>query len=378
MDEKRDYYEVLGVGKDSSIDAIKKAYRGLALKYHPDRNPDNKEAEEKFKEITEAYEVLSDPEKRKIYDQYGHAGFGPQGFDWTQDFSRVQMDFSDIFGDIFGDFFSDVFDRSGYGRGTATRSRQTRGSDLEYRMYVSLREAAKGVEKHINISRYDECPVCKGTGSRSGKKGRETCPVCKGRGQVVRNQGFFTVAQTCPRCRGEGTVISDPCSNCRGTGRVRTNMHRIAVNVPAGIEHGSSLRLKEQGDAGISGGIRGDLYITIFIEKDPFFERRDSDIFCEVPVTSTQAILGDEIEVPTLTGKVEMRIPPGTQTGSILRLKNLGMPNINRFGKGDQLVRIRVVVPDRLSRQEKALYQQIKEIENPDTFSEIKKFKNNF
>lgn len=375
MAEKKDYYELLGVGKDSSIDAIKKAYRTLALKYHPDRNPDNKEAEEKFKEITEAYEVLSDPEKRKTYDQYGHAGFGPQGFDWTQDFSRVQMDFSDIFGDIFSSFFSDSFGRQGYGSGAAARSRQTRGSDLEYRMYISLKDAATGTEKHINISRYDECSVCNGTGSKSGKKTKENCSACQGRGQVVRNQGFFTVAQTCPKCRGEGTVISDPCSNCRGTGRIRTNMHRIAVKVPAGIEHGSSLRLKGQGDAGPYGGTRGDLYITIFIEKDAFFERRNSDILCEVPVTSTQAILGDEIDVPTLTGKVKMRIPSGTQAGSVLRMRNLGMPKIAGFGKGDQLVRIKIIVPERLSRQEKALYQQIKEIENPDIFPDIKKFR---
>ncbi len=374
-EEKRDYYEVLGVTKDSSIDAIKKAYRALALKYHPDRNPNNKEAEEKFKEITEAYEVLSDPEKRKIYDQYGHAGFGPQGFDWTQDFSRVQMDFSDIFEGIFGDFFSDVFGRAGYGRSTATRSRQTRGSDIEYRMYISLREAAIGVEKHINISRYDECPVCKGAGSRSGKKERDACPVCQGKGQVVRNQGFFTIAQTCPRCRGEGTVISDPCANCRGTGRVRTNMHRIVVKVPAGIEHGSSLRLKGEGDAGPYGGSRGNLYITVFIEKDPFFERINSDVICEVPITSTQAVLGDEINVPTLTGKVKMRVPPGTQNGNILRLRNQGMPKINGLGKGDQLVRIKVVVPVRLSRQERTLYQQLKDMENPDNFPDIKKFR---
>ncbi|NEU15188.1 molecular chaperone DnaJ, partial [Methylobacterium sp. BTF04] len=212
--------------------------------------------------------------------------------------------------------------------------------------------------------------------SKSGKQGREKCSACQGRGQVVKSQGFFSVAQTCSRCRGEGVVISDPCSECRGTGRVRTNMHRIAVKVPAGIEHGSSLRLKGQGDAGPNGGTRGDLYITIFIEKDVFFERSNADIFCDIPVTSTQAILGDEIDVPTLTGKkVKMRIPPGTQTGSVLRLRNLGMPKIAGFGKGDQLVKIKVVMPEKLSRQEKAFYQQIKEIENPDTFPEIKKFR---
>jgi molecular chaperone DnaJ len=288
------------------------------------------------------------------------------------------MDFSDIFGDIFSSFFSGGSGRQGYGAGTAARSRQARGSDLEYRMYVSLKEAAAGTEKHINISRYDECSACNGTGSKSGTKTKDECSACGGRGQVVRNQGFFTVAQTCPKCRGEGVVISDPCPNCRGNGRVRTNMHRIAVKVPAGIENGSSLRLKGQGDAGPRGGTRGDLYITIFIEKNDFFERKNSDIICEVPVTSTQAILGDEIDVPTLTGKVKMRIPPGTQAGSILRLRNQGMPKIAGFGRGDQLVRVRIFVPEKLSRQEKSLYQQIKDLENADTFPEIKKFRSNF
>lgn len=377
MAEKRDYYEVLGVNKDASIDEIKKAYRNLALQYHPDRNPGNKEAEEKFKEATEAYEVLSDPEKRKIYDQYGHSGFGPQGFDWTQDFSRVKMDFSDIFGDIFNTFFSDSFGTDWFGEGTSTRQRQTRGSDLEYRLYITLKEAATGTEKYINISRYDECPECKGTGSRSGKKAAGECPTCQGRGRVIKGQGFFTVAQTCPRCKGEGVVISDPCSNCRGTGRIRNNMHRILVKVPAGIENGSSLRLKGQGDAGLNGGPRGDLYITVFIEKDRIFERSDADILCEVPITVTQAVLGDEIEVPTLTGKVKMKVPPGTQTGTVLRLRNLGLPRIAGYGKGDLLVKIKVVIPDRLSRQEKVLYQQIKEIENPDNYPEIKKFRSN-
>jgi len=376
MSEKKDYYEVLGVNKDASIDEIKKAYRNLALKYHPDRNPGNKEAEEKFKEVTEAYEVLSDPEKRKVYDQYGHAGFGPQGFDWTQDFSRVRMDFSDIFGDLFNTFFSDSFGADWFGGGTSTRQRQNRGSDLEYRMYITLKEAATGTEKYINVSRYDECPVCKGTGSKSQGSGKKICSNCQGKGQVVRSNGFFTVATTCPKCKGEGEIIADPCSNCRGTGRIR-NMHRILVKIPAGIEDGSSLRLKGQGDTGPYNGPKGDLYITVFIEKDKIFERVNSDIVCEVPITITQAILGDEIEVPTLTGKVKVKIPPGAQTGTVLRLKNLGMPRVSGYGKGDLLIKIKVVVPERLSRQERQLYQQIKEIESPDNYPEIKKFRNN-
>jgi len=329
MGEKKDYYEVLGVSKDASIDEIKKAYRDLALKYHPDRNPGNKEAEEKFKEITEAYEVLSDPEKRKIYDTYGHAGFGPTGFDWTQDFSRVRMDFSDIFGDIFSDFFGDIFG-SDFASKT-TQKRKTRGSDLEYRIYITLKEAATGTEKYI-------------------------------------------IAQTCPKCRGEGEILSDPCPNCRGTGRIR-NMHKILVKIPAGIESGMSLRLKGQGDIGLNKGERGDLYVTVFIEKDPLFERKEENIYLEVPITVTQAVLGDEIEVPTLAGKAKLKIPPGTQNGEILRLRNMGMPKLNGHGKGDMFVKIKVLIPKRLSRQQISLFQQLKEIENENDYPEIKNFK---
>ena len=374
--DKKDYYEVLGVSRDSSIDEIKKAYRNLVLKFHPDRNPGNKEAEEKFKEVTEAYEVLSDPEKRKIYDQYGHAGFGPQGFDWTEDFSRVKMDFSDIFGDIFSSIFSSEDFNNRTTRGYSS-VKQQRGSDLEYRISISLKEAALGVEKQIHISRYDGCTVCANTGSKT-KRGRETCPVCHGRGQVIRNQSFFSIAQTCSRCKGEGQTVVDPCLHCRGTGRVRTNMHRIVVKIPAGIETGTSLRLKGEGDIGPYGGPRGDLYVTVFVEKDERFERRNSDIICEVPITVVQAVLGAEIEVPTLTGKVNMRVPAGSQNNSLLRLRNLGMPKSSGYGKGDLFIRIRVVIPTRLSRQEKVLYQQLGEIENPDSYPEIKKFKASF
>ena len=374
--DKKDYYESLGIKREASIDEIKKAYRERVLKFHPDRNPGNKEAEEKFKEVTEAYEVLSDPEKRKIYDQYGHAGFGPQGFDWTEDFSRVKMDFSDIFGDNFSNFFSsDGFNSRG--TGVYGSKRKQRGSDLEYRISISLKEAATGAEKQVHISRYDGCDACDKTGSKT-KKGKEVCSACQGRGQVVRNQGFFSIAQTCPKCKGEGETVSDPCSNCRGTGRVRTNMHRIEVKIPAGIETGTSLRLKGEGDIAPNGGARGDLYITVFVEKDERFERRNSDIICEVPITIVQAVLGAEIEVPTLTGKVKMRIPAGTQNDSMLRLKNLGMPRTAGYGKGDLFVRTKIIVPSRLSRQEKVLYQQLSDVENPDAYPEIKKFKSSF
>lgn len=372
MAEKRDYYEVLGVARNASLDELKKAYRDLALKYHPDRNPGDKTAEEKFKEVTEAYEVLSDPKKRTTYDQFGHAGFGPQGFDWRQDFSRVRtdVDFSDIFGDMFSDFFSDIF---GTGRRSAGKTTRNRGSDLEYRMSISLKESATGTEKFVNISRQDACPNCAGSGSKS-KAGRSACPQCRGQGQVVTQQGFFTFSQTCPRCRGEGKVVTDPCTNCRGTGRVKA-IHKIQVKIPAGIESGTSLRLKGEADAGPFGGARGDLYVTVFVEKDVLFERHGDDVLLEVPITLTQAILGTELEIPTITGKAKMKIPAATQNDSLFRLRNLGFPRMYGYGKGDLIVRVKVEMPQRLSRKERALIEELKLIEEPGSYPEVRKFR---
>lgn len=363
MAEKRDYYEVLEVSKNASLDEIKKAYRDLALKYHPDRNPGNKEAEEKFKEVTEAYEVLSDPEKRRTYDQFGHAGFGPQGFDWTQDFGRVRMDFSDIFGDIFSDFFSDIF-----GRQTETSNR---GEDLEMRISIPLRDAIRGTERTINVSVYEKCSICDGTGSKT-KKGPIECLQCHGTGKVRYSQGFITISQPCPRCKGEGSVVADPCLNCRGTGRVRV-MHKINVKIPAGIESGTSLRLKGMGNAGNRGGPRGDLYITVFVEEDEFFKRKGYDLYCEVPVSVITAVLGGEIEIPTLSGKVKAKIAPGTQDGTILRLRGLGIPKGS--GRGNLFAIIRVVMPRRLSREEKRLWEQLRAVEDERNYPEIQKYR---
>ena len=362
---KRDYYEVLGVPRNASIGEIKKVYRKLALKYHPDRNPGNKQAEEKFKEATEAYEVLSDSKKRATYDQFGHGGLGA-GFDWTQDFSRVRTDFGDLFkSSFFGDFFGEGF-------GGRERAYQG-GSDLQYNLSLSLREAASGTKRYINIPQMDKCSACNGTGMKRGT-GKKVCPQCQGTGQVSQGLlGFISYSSTCPRCKGEGEIITSPCRNCRGSGRVR-RMHKIEVKIPAGVSQGSTLRIPGKGDIGLRGGHPGDLYILIYVEEDELFHREEDDIICEVPITFVQAALGTEIEVPTLFGKVEMRIPPGTQSGRVFRLRGQGIPNLRGYGKGDQLVKIMVEVPTNLGREERKLLEQFKDISGERTSPEVKKF----
>ena len=374
MENKKDYYEILGVSKNASTDELKKAYRDLALKFHPDRNQGNKEAEEKFKEITEAYEVLSDPEKRKTYDMYGHAGFGPTGFDWRQDFGRVRTDFSDIFGDDVLNFINQMFSDEDMftGRGYQTKQTQQRGTDIETSISIHLNEAATGVEKYINISRMEPCNVCDGTGSRS-KSGNIACPQCNGSGQIQYRQGFFTFLQTCPKCRGTGKIIKDPCTNCRGIGLIR-GMHKIVVKIPAGIESGITLRLKGQGNADPHGITNGDLYVTVLVEGHELFERKNSDIYIEVPISVVSAILGAEIEVPTLSGKVKLKIPPGTQNGTVLRLKGLGLPKTYGFGKGNLYAVIKVEIPRGISREEKQILEEWQRRENPRSYPEVQKF----
>ncbi len=366
---KRDYYDVLGIAKNASVDEIKKAYRKLALKYHPDRNPGNKEAEEKFKEATEAYEILSDSKKRATYDQFGHSGLSG-GVDWTQDFSRVRTDFGDIFGNLFG---GNSFFGNSSGEGFGGRSSDQGGSDLQVALSITLREAATGAEKYINLTHMERCPFCNGTGAQKGT-GKKTCPQCHGTGQVNQSLlGFVSFSSACPRCKGTGKIITSPCRNCHGTGRIR-KMHKIAVKIPAGVAQGSTLRLPGRGDVGLREGPPGDLYILIAVQKDEFFQREGDNIICEIPITFVQAALGAEIEVPTLFGKVEMKIPAGTQSGKVFRLRSQGIPSLRGYGKGDELVEILVETPTNLSKEEKKLLEQFKEISREGTHPFVQKF----
>src|SRR5271169_5733346 len=322
---KRDYYEVLGVSRTASEDEIKKSYRRLAIQFHPDRNPGDRQAEDKFKEVNEAYQVLSDAEKRAQYDRFGHAAFqGPQagggfgGFDFSQGFE-------DVFSDIFGDFF-------GTGRGRA-RSRTRRGDDLRYDLEIEFEEAARGTEKTVKIARLAPCEACKGTRSRDGS-GSRTCPNCRGTGQVRTQQGFFSISTTCGSCRGEGSIITDPCAKCQGQGRIR-KQETLSVRIPAGVDNGSRLKLRSEGEAGFAGGPAGDLYVVIHVKEHALFVRQENDVIIEVPISFPQAALSAEVEVPTLEGKVKLKIPAGTQSGKILRLKGKGIVDLHGYGRGD-------------------------------------------
>ena len=345
MNGKRDYYEMLGVGRGVGEEEIKKAYRKLALKYHPDRNPGDKQAEEKFKEISEAYQVLTDAEKRTQYDQYGHAAFGDGGpFRGGSDFTSG---FEDIFGDIFGEFF---------GAGTSRRRGRSRGEDLRYNLEITFEEAAFGAEKKIKIPRQGPCDTCHGSGCKPGTSAR-TCPSCRGRGQVSFQQGFFTVSRTCNQCHGQGTMIADSCSSCSGTGRVR-KFHTLSVRIPPGVDTGSRLKLRGEGESGLSGGPAGDLYVVIQVQPHPLFVREDLDIICDVPISFVQAALGVEIDVPTLEGKMKMKIPSGTQAGKVFRLKGKGVRDIQGYHQGDELIRVVVETPTHLTARQKELLKE--------------------
>jgi molecular chaperone DnaJ len=351
---KRDYYEILGVQRGASDQEIKSAYRKLALQYHPDRNPNNPDAEEKFKECSEAYAILADSEKRGLYDRFGHAGVGTAasggaGFDAT-----VFQDFHDIFGEFFG--FGDLF---GAGR-TSRRTRAQRGADLREDITIEFEEAVFGTEKKITYRKHELCETCKGSGSAQGKA-PTTCRTCGGRGQVRYQQGFFSIARTCPACQGAGSVISDPCTKCKGEGRV-VQQKTIDAKVPAGVEDGTRIRFTGVGEAGVHGGPAGDLYVVLSVKEHPFFERQGNDLYCSIPVSVTQAALGAEIQVPTLEGEQMLKIPEGTQSGATLKLRNKGVPVLNGHGKGDLFVEVRVHTPTKLSKRQRELLQELQSI----------------
>jgi molecular chaperone DnaJ len=346
---KKDYYEVLGLSRNASQEEIKKAYRKLALKYHPDRNPGDKQAEERFKEAAEAYEVLHDPQKRRIYDQFGHAGLQGQGFQGFGDIRDVFSAFGDIFGDLFG--FGDIF-----GMGGRSRTAARRGADLRYDLEISFIDAAFGKKVSIEVPRSEPCPNCAGSGAEPGT-GSSVCSACGGSGHITRSQGFFSISTTCPRCHGEGSFIEHPCKECRGRGQV-TKKKRLEVKIPAGVEDGNRLRLRGEGEAGERGGPPGDLYVFIRVEEHPVFSRHGEHVLCQVPISFTQAALGAEIEVPTLEGTTKLTIPRGTPTGKIFKLKGLGIPYLHGHGRGDQLVQVEIQTPKRLTAEQERLLRE--------------------
>jgi molecular chaperone DnaJ len=349
---KRDYYEILGIPRSANSDEIKRAYRQMALKYHPDKNPGNKEAEESFKAAAEAYSVLIDPEKKSIYDQFGHEGLSGQGFSGFSGFnSTIFEDFEDILGNFFSFSFGDIF-----GTRSRGRTQRARGRDLALEMELTLEEAAAGIEREIKINRIEFCPECKGSRMASGSQ-KNTCPQCQGRGQVRYQQGFFSMARTCSTCRGEGEIISSPCTECRGTGHIRVRKS-IQVKIPAGIDDGMKLRLEAEGDAGDLGAPRGDLFVLIRQKKHKFFEREGIDLLCQVSLSFARAALGSEIEIPTLDGAEILSIPAGTQSGQVLKIKGKGIKDVHRQRKGDLYVKINVKTPENLTKKQKGMLKE--------------------
>ncbi len=351
MTTKRDYYEILGVGRQTDSSAIKAVYRKLALKYHPDRNPGDKEAEEKFKEAAEAYEVLRDPQKRNIYDQFGHQGLEGTGFSGFGGFDDI---FSS-FGDIFEDFF-------GFGRGRRSRSRTQRGADLRYDMTLSFMEAAFGTETEIEVEKTESCLTCGGNGCEPGTA-PEICAHCQGTGQVSRTQGFFIVRTTCHACRGTGQMITNPCGECGSAGQIRIRK-KVSVKIPAGVDTGSRLRLTGEGEAGLYGGLPGDLYVFIHVEAHDFFERNNTEVLCRVPISFVQATLGDQITVPTLSGDRTIDIKKGTQPGELVRLRGEGIPSLRNGNRGDQIIQFTIKTPTSLNKKQEELLREFAKLES--------------
>jgi len=372
---KRDYYEVLAVEKTVTIEEIKKAYRKLAVKYHPDKNPGDKEAEEKFKELGEAYEVLCDPNKRAAYDQYGHAAFDRRsgGFGRGGGFHDPFEVFREVFGG--GGIFEDLF-----GGGRSDPTQPQRGDDLRYDMEITFEEAAHGTEKEVSVTKPERCEVCHGSGAEAGSQ-TKTCATCGGRGQIISSRGIFSIAQTCPHCQGAGRVIERPCRSCRGAGR-KEKTSKIKLRIPAGVDTGSRLRSAGNGEAGLRGGPSGDLYVVLHVKPHEIFQRDGDDLLCEVPVNFVQAALGAEISVPVLDGRASLRVPAGTQPGTMFRLKGKGVKNVQGYGHGDLHVRINVEVPTHLTPAQKTKLQEFAELcngkESPLSQSFFEKAKNLF
>jgi len=348
---KLDYYEVLGVTRDASDQELKTAYRRLAMQYHPDRNPGDSVAEEKFKECSEAYQVLTDSQKRAAYDRYGHAGVSGAAGNGGP-FAGAQ-DIGDIFGDLFGEMFNVG------GGGNRRPSRAQRGRDLKYELSIEFDEAVFGKETEIGIHRMDVCSTCEGTGTRN-KQGPSTCPQCQGRGQVRYQQGFFSIARTCGACGGTGSTITNPCPTCRGEARIQRD-HKIIVNIPAGVEEGTRIRYQGEGDAGRFGGPGGDLYIVLSVKPHEFFEREGNDLHCVMPISVPQAALGDELIISTLDGDATLKVPEGTQSGKEFRIRGKGVPHLNERGRGDLVVQIAVQTPKKLTKVQRELLRQLAE-----------------
>jgi len=360
---KRDYYEILGVPREAGEEDIKRAYRKMAMKYHPDKNPGDPDAEEKFKEAAEAYEVLRNGEKRQIYDRYGHEGLAGTGF-------RGFSGFEDIF-TSFGDIFEDFF---GFGSRSGRRTAARQGSSLRYDLNMTLEEAFEGKEEEIVFKRWSSCETCHGSGMTPGSQ-PQVCATCQGRGQVIRSQGFFQISTTCPACQGQGTIISDPCEECGGKGKVRVQK-KVSVKIPAGVDTGSQLRLQGEGEAGERGGPSGDLFVVIHVKDHDLFKREGDHLFCDVPVSFAQAALGSTVTIPVLgeEGGQELKVPGGTQPGAILSLPGMGMPSLHKRKRGDLFVRITVKIPDRLSQRQRELLEEFVETEGTKKVKNEKSF----
>ena len=369
---KKDYYDILGVTKKATPEEIKKASRSLAMKYHPDRNQGDKAAEGKFKEASEAYQVLSDPKKKSSYDQFGHSAFeggagGTGGFDFGGFESGA---FSDIFDDFFGDFMG-----SGRGGRSSKKSRSNRGSDLKINLEITLEEAYLGKKQTINLSSNEKCEKCSGSGAEPGSKPKK-CSTCGGHGKVRTQQGFFTLQQTCPDCEGDGEMLSNPCKDCKGSGSTKTKKN-LSIQIPQGVDDGTQIRLSGKGDAGYRGGSNGDLYVFITVEKHKIFQRSEENLYYKLPISMIDAALGTEIEVPTIdNGKSKVKIPAGTQSGKQFRLKGKGMPILRENNFGDLYLEVNVIIPESLSREQRGLLEKLKTLEDQDNNSEIKNFIN--